>query len=320
MHNAAFEGVMQKVPKYSIIIVNYNGGTQVLKCLESVFQHTTDFELILVDNNSTDQSASQAKNRFPQIVMIKNDRNLGFAKANNVGLGSSRGYWIVLLNPDTVVTSGWLDNLALCGASSEIGIVGPKLVRLDGRTIDSAGLFFNAKTGLSYDRGAGMTDSGQFDTAEIVPCLSFACAAIKREVIDKIGALDGKMVLYFDDIDYCIRSRLAGWNVMYCPKSVVFHARGGVTPSSFTRVQSRAVAYRLRIMLKCYSSRNAIKYGISRVARDIMSMAAGVKNDDFEYFLGYFRSPVWNLVNIPLAERRLVQATRRVSDDVLFST
>jgi|SRR5712692_50665 len=251
---------------------------------------------------------------------MKNDRNLGFAKANNVGIRRSRGSWVVLLNPDTVVTSGWLDNLTLCGAPLEIGIAGPKLVRLDGRTIDSAGLFFNPRSGLSYDRGAGVPDNGQFDTAEIVPCISFACAAIKREVIDKIGALDGKMVLYFDDIDYCIRSRLAGWNVMYCPKSVVFHARGGVTPNSFTRVQSQAVAYRLRIMLKCYNSRNAIKYGLSRVARDVMSMAAGVKNDDFEYFLGYFRSPVWNLVNIPLPERRLVQATRRVSDDVLFST
>lgn len=311
---------MQRAPKYSIIIVNYNGGAHLLECLQSIFQHTTDFELILVDNNSMDQSASQAKNRFPQMILIKNDRNLGFAKANNVGLRSSLGHWIVLLNPDTVVTNGWLDNLTLCGASSEIGIVGPKLVRLDGRTIDSAGLFFNPKTGLSYDRGSGVIDSGQFDSTEIVPCLSFACAAIKREVIDKIGDLDGKMVLYFDDIDYCIRSRLAGWNVMYCPRSVVYHARGGVTPSSFTKVQSRAVAYRLRIMLKCYNSRNVIRYGLSRIARDVISMAAGVKNNDFEFFLGYFRSPVWNLLNIPLPERRLVQATRQVSDDVLFST
>jgi GT2 family glycosyltransferase len=225
----------------------------------------------------------------------------------------------VLLNPDTIVTGNWLEELVNCGASSKIGIVGPKLVRLDRRTIDSTGLVFNFKTGLSYDRGSDETDIGQFDSVEAVPCFSFATAAIKREVIEAIGFLDEKMVLYFDDIDYCVRARIAGWSVQYCPKSLVLHARGGVTPKSFTRNQRQAVAYRLRIMLKCYNSRNAIKYGLSRIAHDMISAVAGLKNSNFEYFLGYLRSPFWNLRNIPIVERRLVQSTRKVSDDALFS-
>jgi len=305
-------------PRYSIIIVNYNGGPVVLNCLESVFQHSTNFELILVDNNSSDRSHLQASIRFPQIVLVSNEQNLGFAKANNVALSRAQGRWIVLLNPDTIVTSNWLENLAYCGVASEIGIVGPKLVRLDGRTIDSAGLFFNPKTGLSFDRGSGVIDRGQFDTAEVVPSLSFACVAIKREVVEDIGSLDEKMILYFDDIDYCFRARVAGWSVLFCPSSLVLHARGGVTRGSIGRLQRRAVAYRLRIMLKCYSARNVIRYGLARVLRDFVSAVAGIKNNDFDYFLGYLLSPIWNLMNPPIIERKLVQSTRKVSDESLF--
>jgi GT2 family glycosyltransferase len=217
------------------------------------------------------------------------------------------------------VTGNWLEELVQCGASSKIGIVGPKLVRLDRRTIDSAGLIFNFRTGLSYDRGSNETDIGQFDAVQVVPCFSFACAVIKREVIDTIGLLDEKMVLYFDDIDYCVRARIAGWQVLYCPNGVVLHARGGVTPRSFTRVQRQAVACRLRIMLKCYNPRNAIKYGLLRIANDVISTVAGLKNNDFEYFLGFLRSPFWNLLNIPLVERKLVQSTRKIPDEDLFS-
>ena len=309
---------MEKSPKYSIIVVNYNGGNILLRCLASVFSHTNNFELILVDNNSIDRSPMEAIRLFPQISVLKNERNIGFSGANNVGIRKARGRWIVLLNPDTEVTGEWLEDLVRCGASQEMGIVGPKLVRLDRQTIDSAGLIFNFKTGLSYDRGSNEIDIGQFDKVEVVPCLSFACVAIRRELIQAIGLLDEKMRLYFDDTDYCVRARIAGWKVLYCPNSVVLHARGGVTPKSFTRVQRQAVAYRLRIMLKCCNLRNAMKYGLSRIAHDMISMAAGLKNNDFEYSLGYLRSPLWNLLNIPFAERRRVQATRKVPDDALL--
>lgn len=305
-------------PKHSIIIVNYNGGSQVLACLESVFQQTSNFELILVDNNSTDESAALSIRRFPQTILLRNERNLGFAAANNLGIRKARGDWIVLLNPDTIVTGKWLEELVKCGASSKIGIVGPKLLRLDRRTIDSAGLIFDFKTGLSYDRGSGEVDIRQFETVESVPCLSFACAAIKREVILATGPLDERMVLYFDDIDYCIRARITGWKVLYCPNALVLHARGGVTPKSSKRLQRQAVAYRLRIMLKCYSRRNAIKYGLSRIGNDLISTVAGLKNNDFEYFRGFLRSPFWNLLNMPLAERRRVQSARKVSDEDLL--
>ena len=132
------------------------------------------------------------------------------------------------------------------------------------------------------------------------------------------GFLDEKMILYFEDLDYSLRARIAGWRVLYTPKSVVLHERGGATPKSANRIQKRAVAYRLRIMVKCYGTGNAIKYGIFRIFHDFVSSLAGVKNKDLEYFLGYFRSPIWNLLNLPVRERETVQSTRKVSDKELF--
>jgi GT2 family glycosyltransferase len=287
--------------------------------VESLFRFTRNFELIVIDNASKDGSASLIAQRFPKVNVVKNRANLGFAKASNIGIRMAAGRWVVLLNPDTEVTGGWLDNLMKSADSSKrIGIVTPKLLRPDGRTIDSTGLLFDFKTGRSKDRGSGEADIGQYDNQEQVPSCCFACTAIKREVFEGTGLLDEKMVLYFEDLDYCLRARVAGWNVLYTPKSVVLHERGGVTPRSATRAQKWAVAYRLRVMIKCYGTRNAIKYGMLRMIRDFVSSLAGVKNNDLEYFLGYLRSPIWNLLNLPVLERELVQSTRKVSDEELF--
>lgn len=306
-------------PEHSIIVVNFNGGSKLVECVASIFRFTSSFELILVDNRSTDHSVSRIEDEFPETIIVRNSKNVGFASANNIGIKRARGRWIVLLNPDTKVTNNWLSDLVKCGtSSSSVGIVTPKLVRMDGRTIDSTGHVFIFRTAYNWDRGAGEIDTGQYDTAEEVPSCCFACAAIRREVIDQIGLLDRKMVLYFEDVDYSIRTRIGGWRIMYCPDSVVFHVRGGVSPRVPSSLQMKSIAYRLRIILKCYARRDAVKYGMLRVARDFLAMAAGIKNNDVLYFLEYLRSPIWNALNPPIQERRLVQSTRKVSDESLM--
>jgi GT2 family glycosyltransferase len=304
----------------SIVIVNYNGGSKLERCVESVLRFTQNFELIMVDNGSNDGSDSLIAQRFPSVNVVKNRKNLGFAKASNIGIRKATARWIVLLNPDTRVTSNWLDDLLKSADSTNgIGIVTPKLLRPDGQTIDSTGLLFDFKTGRSRDRGSGEADIGQYDEQEQVPSCCFACAAIRREVFEETGLLDEKMVLYFEDLDHCIRARVAGWNVLYNPKSVVFHERGGLTPKSATRAQKWAVAYRLRIMIKCYGTKNAIKYGVLRIFNDLVSCVAGAKNKDPDYSLGYLRSPIWNLLNFPVVERRLAQSARKLPDEELFA-
>jgi GT2 family glycosyltransferase len=306
---------------YSIIVVNYNGGSKLLDCIDSIFRFTPNLELIVVDNGSIDNSISIIAEAFPEVIIIRNSKNIGFARANNMAIKKARGRWIVLLNPDTKVTKNWLDNLLKCAESSSgIGIVTPKLLRMDGKTIDSAGHVFDFRTGFSYDRGSGETDKAQYDSAEEVASCPFACAAVRTEVISGIGLLDQKMFLYFEDLDYCIRARVAGWRVFYCPSSVVLHMRSGVTPANSKRIQRWAVAYRLRIILKCYNGRNAVKYGVLRMLRDVMSAFAGLKNNDPEYFLGYLRSPIWNVLHLPFKERKQLQSSRKIPDSLLSTS
>jgi GT2 family glycosyltransferase len=301
---------------YSIIVVNHNGGSLLVDCLSSVFRHTNNFELILVDNASSDGSIETVVKLFPQITSVKNEVNLGFAKANNLGIQASQGEWIVLLNPDTRVTDGWLESLAVCArAGKNVGIVTPKLMRKDEKTIDSTGHSFDFRTALTGDRGAGEYDHGQYEDVQEIPSCSFACALIARKVFDEVGFLDERMMIYYEDVDLCLRGRIAGWRVLYCPRSVVYHSRGGLTPISFITIQRNAVAYRLRIILKCYDRRNAMLLGAARFLRDVISTVAGIKNNDSAYSYGYIRSPFWNLFHLPIRERILAQSRRRVSDE-----
>src|SRR5690242_4172602 len=148
----------------SIVIVNFNGGSKLERCVESIFRSTRDFELIVVDNGSKDGSESLIAERFPTVKVLRNRENLGFAKASNIGIRRAIARWIILLNPDTRVTSNWLDDLLEPTDSPKgIGIVTPKLLRPDGQTIDSTGLLFDFKTGRSRDRGSGEVDIGQYD-------------------------------------------------------------------------------------------------------------------------------------------------------------
>jgi GT2 family glycosyltransferase len=285
-------------------------------CLSSVFRHTNDFELILVDNSSSDDSFENAVKLFPRITSLKNELNLGFARANNLGIRASHGEWIILLNPDTRVTDGWLEALAACArAGKNVGIVTPKLLRKDKKTIDSTGHSFDFRTALTSDRGAGEYDQGQYESAQDIPSCSFACALIARKALDEVGLLDERIVIYYEDVDLCLRGRIAGWRILYCLRSVVYHSRGGLTPISFTPIQRHAVAYRLRIILKCYDRRNAILLGAARVIRDLVSTVAGIKNNDSAYAYGYIRSPFWNLLHLPIRERIFTQSKRKVSDE-----
>ncbi len=309
---------MHKNATFSIIVVNYNGGTLLTECIESVYLNTRDFELIVVDNASKDGSEKKALERFPSTVLIKNPSNFGFARANNIGIRAARGDWIVLLNPDTVVTPSWLESLRSCAEKQpRTGLVQPKLLRPDHVTIDSTGHVLVFRTGYTWDRGSGELDRGQFDISEEVPSCCFGAAMINRDVFSDIGLLDEKMTLYFEDVDFSLRARIAGWRVMYCPQSVVYHYRGGVTPK-LSPMQRKAMAYRLRFMLKCYDVRNALRYGSERVIRDIVAMVAGVKNGDLRYFVGYFNSITFNIVNFPMSERLETQAKRRMPDSKII--
>jgi len=307
-------------PTTSIVIVNYNSGPFLLHAVESVRKFTADYELIVVDNASIDGSVGHLSD-FHDVSIVRLSRNQGFSKANNVGIRMARGRYVVLLNSDTRVEQRWLEKLIEAAeAVAEVGIVSPKLLRLDGR-LDSTGHVFHFKDCSVEDRGTGEIDSGQYDQVNKLISCSFACVLIKRKLFEMTGLLDEKMFFYFEDVDFCIRARLAGWQVSFCPLSVVYHARGGSTRSyRGSRLANRSRAYALRIIVKNYEAKDALVCGIRQVGLLLAGVVAGLKNGDADYSVGRLYSVLWNIVRAPLSERSRVQATRTISDSELLST
>ena len=145
--------------KYSIIIVNYNGGTLLDECIDFVLKtEKNDFEIILVDNASHDNSHLKAKKKFPNIHLITNKKNLGFCEGNNVGIREAQGDYIIFLNPDTKVEPNWLEELSKACQKNGEGFYQPKILNADNKSlINSTGGGINLY-GFAYLRGNGNKD------------------------------------------------------------------------------------------------------------------------------------------------------------------
>jgi hypothetical protein len=278
-----------------------------------------NLEIVLVDNGSTDGSTEYVKKNFPYVKLIQNKKNLGFAKGNNIGILASDGDFIVLLNSDTMVISTWLEELLKTAESDvKIGIVGPKTLRFDGRTLDTTGHIFHPKIGEAGNRGSGEIDHGQYDKKTDVLGIQFSCALIKREVINSVGMLDDKIFLYLEDVDYCIRARLLGWKVVYCPSSVIYHYAGGSTPVKESwNIRKFGFTYRLRVILKNYDTLNVLKWGSFGFVFCWVAIIASIKNRTRDG-LGLFYAFWWNLFNLPIKERVNIQRKRVIGDEEIF--
>jgi GT2 family glycosyltransferase len=269
----------------------------------------------VIDNGSSDGSLNLLGNNHSSTSVIRNGTNLGFAKANNIGIRAAHGKYVVLLNSDTVVTRGWLDMLvASAEADPGNGIVTPKLVWPNGR-LDSTGHSFSFEPYLVADRGQGDPDVGQYDNLTELISASFACVLLRKRIFSEIGLLDEKMFFYFEDVDFCVRAKIAGWRVVYAPLSKIFHIRGGSTSQSMTKsLQKRSSPYFLRIVLKSREPGAVVKY-----ARWIVwNMLASAKNRRVDLLIERLMIISWNVRNAPLTERIHVQSSRKVSDRNAF--
>lgn len=210
----------------SIVIVNYNGAEVLPGCLKSIFRQTyRSYEVILVDNASADDSVDWVKNNFPQVKLILNERNLGFAKACNQGAGLARGEYIAFLNYDTVADSDWLKHL-VAGAeeSRDIGACMSKILLLDLEqpTINSSGGVIHY-LGLSWAGDYNRFDNPGRSQKREIAFASGAAMLVKKEVLDRINIFDEDFFMYCEDTDLSWRMRLAGYRVMYIPESLVWH-------------------------------------------------------------------------------------------------
>ena len=222
---------------FSIIIVNWNTRELLARCLASIYQHPprVPFEVIVVDNASSDGSAAMVRERFPQVRLIENQENVGFAKGNNQAIAASQGKYILLLNSDTVVLPQALNRLIdFIETHPRAGMAGPRLLNPDGSLQPSCTPFPTlAREAWRLFHGYRIKPLAEYPMAtwdEITPrevdVLMGACLLVRREVIDQIGLLDEAFFMYSEEVDWCLRTKRAGWLVWWVPQASVVHYGG----------------------------------------------------------------------------------------------
>lgn len=235
-------------PKVTIVILNWNGYTDTIECLESLQNiDYPNYDIIIVDNRSSDGSADKISKKFPDITLIRNNKNHGYAEGNNIGIKEALKdgpEYVLLLNNDIVVDRRFLSELVNIGESDpQIGILGPKIYYRDDPNRfwhigSNAGIF--SKKPIGYRE----IDEGQYDRVMEFDAVIGACILMKRSVVDKIGLMDKDYYLMAEDVDYCIRAKKAGFKIVYVPLSRVWH----IVSASFQGEDSPLSMY--------YSSRN----------------------------------------------------------------
>jgi len=220
----------------SIVIVNWNTRDLLVECISSVYKTVNNltFEIWLVDNGSTDGSIEVMRRRFPDVKIIANKENLGFAKANNQALRQIKGRYAVLLNTDTVLTEGAIETIVeFMGNNKEIGICGGQLINADGAKQNSIANIPTIVTELLNKSllrrlfpkkypGKGQDVKYPIEVESVIG----ACMIVKKEAIDAVGLMDESYFFFLEETDWCLHMRKKGWRVFHHPGARIYHLQG----------------------------------------------------------------------------------------------
>jgi hypothetical protein len=213
----------------SILIVNWNVRDLLRECLCSIYERTqgVTFEVVVVDNASSDGSVEMIRSEFPEVKLVTSRENLGFGKANNAALPLCAGRYIGLLNPDAVLLNDTFAMLvSKLDSESRIGIVGPKLLNLDGTVqwvcARRSAVLRNTFGALLLSRWTS-NSIDNYDVSQVVDCISGACMLIRREVLVDGYIFDPLFFMYGEDVDLCYQTIRGGWKVFYLDEARVLH-------------------------------------------------------------------------------------------------
>jgi GT2 family glycosyltransferase len=304
-------------PKVSVIIVTYNSARFMSACLEAVTaQNYPDFEVVVVDNASSDGTCEFVRHRFPTVKVIESPQNLGYGGGNNLGARRTTGEILVFLNPDTLVEPGWLEALIQGMLERGSGLATSKITLLkDPGRLNTSGNQIHF-LGLSYCRGWRL-DRSAYPTQELVSGASGASLAIRREVFERLEGFDESLFMYHDDVDLSIRALLAGEHCLYVPTSVAGHDyEMRLPPHKWAWVES----HRYAVLLKTYRFRTLAILLPALVIVDLMTLGylATQGQDYLRAKIGTYRwlTNNWRAI---LRARRQTQRQRAIDDRCLLS-
>lgn len=242
---------MAEYPKVSIIVLNWNGKEDTIECLESLKKITyPNYEIILVDNGSTDGSPEIFKKMYPEIRIIENEKNLGYAEGNNMGMQDaiSRGTkYLLIMNNDTVAETSFLDKLInTIELNPKIGVIGPKICYYsEPSLVQSNGERINFWTGNTRSTGWRLNDNSIGTSLNFVDFVYGACLLVKADLAEQVGLFDPKFFIYSEEMDFCMKINKVGYRIVCDPTAKIFHK---------DQITSSKISY----LAKYYQTRNRI--------------------------------------------------------------
>lgn len=240
-------------PALSIVLVCWNNKTYLDPCLQSLYEsgmrHT--FDVIVVDNGSTDGSQQMLAEKYPQVKIIQNDNNLGLGKASNQGIEATQGRHILLLNNDTIVNGAAFDTMVdFLEQHPRVGAVGGKVFNPDGSVQSCYNYFstlweeFLIATRLGELSRPGYPSVMEGNEIKSVDWMTSACLMVRRATLDEVGLLNEGYFIYGDETDLQYRIKKAGWDIFYLPEATIIHYGG----RSMTRWPRRKLVYRGKLL------------------------------------------------------------------------
>jgi len=296
-------------PHVSVVIVSYNSRVDLGECIPSlVGQDYSDFEVIVVDNNSADETVNYVEKNYPSIKFIRNNENYGPAKGYNIGITASTGKYVVLLNPDTVVEKAWLAELVTTLEADEGVAACQSRVLLHNRpdTINTEGNDMHY-LGFTWCRNYGKKDTDDGGIQETLG-LSVCSAILRRNVLEEANFFDEDFFMYLDDTDLGLRLQLLGYKVVCNPKSVVYHKYKFSTAKKKLYYLERN---RLLVLLKVYRTKDLLKVLPMFMFMEIGLIAVSIRQGWFkEKMASYF----WIIRKWKLVKSKRQSVVRRTEN------
>jgi hypothetical protein len=307
-------------PRVAIVIVTWNGRAHLERCLDALAVQTFRyFEVVVVDNASSDGTVEMLDARYPDVRLLRNEANLGFAPANNIGIRATTAPYVVTLNNDTIPDPGWLAALVdAADADPSVGSVASKMVFAhDPATINSCGIALDP-AGIAWDLWGGRPSRLVDRPREVFgPCAG--AALYRRAMLDDVGLFDDDFFAYSEDVDLAWRARLRGWRCVLAPTAVVQHAHSGTLGEGSPIKRFLLARNKVWVVTKCATDEHLRRWLPIVLLYDVGAATFGVLH---QHDWASVRGRLAGLRALPkvLDKRRAIQRRRQVGGDALSGT
>ena len=291
----------------SVVIVNWNTREILRDCLKTIYEQTArvDFEVIVVDNASEDGSVEMVRSDFPQVVLVANEKNVGYGAANNQGMKIANGRYVLVLNSDTLILDGAIDKIVeFADAHPRAGVLGCRVRNPDGTLQPTCFMFpsaFNSFLSALYlnklfprSRFFGREAMSWWDRndAREVEVVTGCFMLVRKEALDEVGLMDERFFMYAEETDWCCRFRKAGWQVLFTPTAEIVHLGGQSTAK-----RSAEMLVQLRLSILKFVRKNQGRLAGAIVRLNTIAFLA-------------LRVPVWIVVRLFVPKRKQQASTR----------